>query len=49
MDAAGRIVLSMAPFRGEALDVGRVPEGCYALVLRWPDGGQARSVLVVQR
>lgn len=49
MDAAGRAVFSTAPFRGEALDVSRVPEGCYELILRWPDGGQVRDVLVVQR
>ena len=49
MDAAGRMVMGKTPFRGETLDVSRVPEGCYEMILRWPDGGQARTVLVVQR
>jgi glucose/arabinose dehydrogenase len=49
IDAAGRLVLDLVSFRGETLDVSRVPDGCYELTLRWPDGGHAKSVLVVQR
>lgn len=49
MDAAGRLVMDRAPFRGDVLDISPVPEGFYEMILRWPDGGQARSVLVVQR
>ncbi|MBP7515943.1 MAG: PQQ-dependent sugar dehydrogenase, partial [Flavobacteriales bacterium] len=48
IDAAGRSVLRVDRLHGDMLIVEHLPDGCYHLMLNWPDGSGARTVLVVQ-
>lgn len=48
IDAAGRSVLRVDRLHSDMLIVEHLPDGCYHLMLNWPDGSGARTVLVVQ-